>query len=307
MDADIEELLDQLKNVRVDTRGTVGTIKQTEDRRSCERCGSTLRSSNTTVVCTGCDAMLSHNLTYGDFNMGPMRHGPVASQLYTSSSLSWCTYNSMRTPLRTCTMSSRDRSLHSKVSELRSRVMNQVSPDVCRVCEHMYKIVTDSPHMAGTRRRGLLEGTLYIASSACHSPISPGEIALMFETELKVVESGIKRIQNVVQARHHESGSMEYVTRYLCNNGHADDKGLGRAYVQAIEMSDLLVSARPPVIAAVALALVYDHKGYDRGKQHARELSGVSDTTIRKNLKVLNPSISEIKGCVEKIVAGEHF
>ena len=318
---DLAALFDALECTDSPGNSTSSSANKQQTAAACTSCGSTkFRKQGNVVVCNVCDVVVGpavwtagacKNAAYGTGDKS-QRLGPVASSLFTSSTLGWCASSS-----HNLSMSARDRNLYKHTSAIREACQaHGVSSASLRVAEHMYKTVAEMPHMRGARREGLVEGAVYLASCKSGAARSPTEVAAMFGVPETIVTRGARRMTSALSHSSSESTTntrtprpSDFVERMTASAPGPPRPGgvtarLIAAYANEIERRGLFEDERPHVVAASCVLMAWEHLGRTGGEAASEQASGVPRGAVRRCVRSLGAHKHTIVASVAASVLG---
>lgn len=252
-------------------------------------CGGTFVESKCLLTCSACGAVNESCMYLG----GDMAERGVACKqdILTDSGSVTC----IGTKSRCLGMDSRDRALVSAMRRIQCAASaGNICSAVLKAAEHTYVKVTDAPMMRGTRRDGIAEGSLYVASKTCHAPRTVGEIAKLFGVADMDVTRGARRVSEVL-ATYRNKGTddnnttspQDYLPRFLASvpktEQSRDVAAASRTYLDMLQPT--LRDEAAAVVAALALVMAWDHLGLRGSITIVYDASGVPRGTLRRCLK----------------------
>lgn len=239
------------------------------------------------------------------------RCGPVASDLYTSSVLGWCINSSYGG------IDSRDRSLHRMATAMRARAHAAgLSEATISVAERMYKACSEMACSRGLSREVIMVGAVYAASRQCGAPRTLEEISKAFDADVPSVAKGATHVCGAldVQSRAVQAHPRNFVDRMLqrlpsaleCTQGGILHR-LVTAYAEETGNLAQLDDERPEAVAAMCVALAWNHMGRSGPVDTARLASGLSSSTIRKLMRDIDAQRGRLSANASKRVLDRRY
>ena len=244
----------------------------------------------------------------------PTRCGMPVNQLLPESSVG--SFISNRGP-RTFTMYKVRKYQQWGGMPYKERTLLKVFQDISRLCKAanipemiikeahvLYKIVSTTKITRGANRKGIIASCVYFACKINNVPRSTNEVADIFSITGTVMTKGCKKFQEIMQLnkvdinRIHNTNTItvdDFIDRF-CSKLHLSDEDTQNikhiSYLS--QVYNLVNDNTPPSMAAGCIYLYIKEVGYDIHKKTIADVCKISEVTINKCFKKLEPHITKL-------------
>jgi transcription initiation factor TFIIB len=285
---------------------------------ACKSCtGSKLYMDNSKgyFICEDCgvinDEILNDNPEFNNDINGKSRYGAPSNYFFPKSSLGTKIksrgYNRISALQRQGQMPYREKSLLGVLGRIQTKCKKSgITQNIIDSAKILYKKVTDCKHTKGKRqgkqmimrcinRRAMIAACVFFGAKIQGKTHSPKEIAEIFDLEIKHVNRGCRKFQDVIDIQTMQthvmcSQSADFIERY------SKKLNLDPKYIQIakditvnIYKLDLASTHEPPSVAAGSLLLITNLYRLPLTKKKISEEFGISDVTISKCFRKIFP------------------
>ena len=183
---------------------------------------------------------------------------------------------------------------------------NGISQLIIDTSKIFYKKISEATHVKGKRigkaiimrcvnRKSMIAACIFHACKVQKDPRSPKEIALMYDLNIKHVNRGCRKFCDIIDpyilfTQIKNSYSTDFIERYSRQLNILDD------YIEKIKQVsnniyklNMASTHEPPSIAAGCIMLIVQHYELKITKKKISEIFGISDVTICKTFRKINP------------------
>lgn len=288
------------------------------EEEKCKSCGSTklyLDEAKGYVVCQDCAVIhkeiLNDNPEFNNDMNGKSRYGAPSNYFYPKSALGTKiksrSFNRITALQRQGQMPYREKSLLCVLNNLQKKCKEHgITQSTIDNAKILYKKVTDCKHTKGSRkgksrimrcinRKAMIAACVFFGSQFQGDTRSPKEIAEIFSLDVKHVNRGCRKFQDLVDLQTMQfevmcSQSSDFIERY-CQKLKLNESyiKIAKDVAKNIYKLDLASTHEPPSVAAGSLLLVTTLYRLDLTKKKISEVFGISDVTISKCFRKIYP------------------
>ena len=181
-------------------------------------------------------------------------------------------------------MSYKERTLYNVFDTLTNTAVNNgINKSIIDDAKILYKKISEMKISRGENRNGLIASTIYMSCKRNKVPRSAKEIAAIFNLKLTTMTKGCKRFQELMRMNLEATGPADFISRF-CSKLDMDNQM--RDYCKSVIMKaeDLSVMHEntPPSIAAGAILLCSNVRGWGINKKMLSDVCEISQVTITK-------------------------
>jgi len=199
----------------------------------------------------------------------------------------------------------KERSLF-KVFEEISRICKKGELPVIIVNEanSLYKIVSTTKISRGSNRKGIIAACVYFSCKINNVPRSPNEIADIFNLQIPVMTKGCKKFQEIMQLnkvninRIHCTDTIsmdDFIDRFCTKlDLQSEDILIIKDISKMAQLYNLVNENTPPSMAAGCIYLYIKDNELDIHKKQIADICKISEVTINKCYKKLEPHQSKL-------------
>lgn len=322
IDYEIEEKYYNLTDEQIDNLLYGVELKQQEVSQvnnKCISCKSEKLIINNTkgyLVCNDCGVInkefLDKNQEFNNDittnNNTSSRYGCPSNYFFPKSSLgtkiSGRGYNRAALLQRQGQMPYREKSLLEVLEKIQEKCKKyNITQPIIDTAKILYKKVSDCKHTKGKRigkniimrcvnRRSMIAACLFHACKLQNEPLTPKEIADIYDLNMKCVSQGYKKFSEYIDipSLTNEdikcSKPVDFIDRF------AKKLNIEKKYIDIIkevannlDKLDMATTHEPPSVAAGCILLVANMFQIDINKQHISNIFGISDVTISKTYR----------------------
>ena len=290
------------------------TLSCEDDNREKECVHENIILDDGAYVCKDCNCMMYQQIDQGaewrfygnDDNKGsdPTRCGMPTNDLLPNSSLGSVigfankeTYDMklMRKYHMWNSMSYKERSLYNIFEGLSLTAINGGIPkSIVDEAKMLYKGISETRISRGDNRCALIASSIYISCKKNGVPRSTKEIAKIFNINLSAMTKGCKKFQEMMKLNMDSTQASDFINRFCSKLGLDNDKKtICRNVVQIAEDLSIVSENTPPSIAAGAIFLCSTHFKWGLNKKDISEACDISQVTISKCFKKMEPHRSK--------------
>lgn len=201
----------------------------------------------------------------------------------------------------------KEKSLMEVLERIQSRCKKyNITQSIIDSAKILYKMVSDSVHSKGKRkgksiimrcinRRSMIAACLFYACKLQKEPRSPKEVADIYDLEIKHVNRGCRKFNDIIDfnslfSQVKSSQSSDFIERF------SKKLNIDKEYIQKakdvsnnIHKLNIASNHEPPSVAAGCILLVSSAYNLDLNKKQISDIFGISDVTISKTYRKINP------------------
>jgi transcription initiation factor TFIIB len=274
-------------------------------------------SDNGIIVCSKCGNTISNIMDGPEWRFygvsdskrtNPTRCGMPVNVLLPESSIGTCvSYRGgdknmykVRQYQKWSGMPYKERSLLKVFEEItRLSKKGNIPNSIITEAHMLYKITSSTKISRGSNRKGIIAACLYFACKINKVPRSTSEIAEIFDINTKIMSKGCKKFQEIMQLnkvdiyRINDVDSInlyDFIDRF-CSNldlSEQDITNIKTIAEKSVEIN-LVYENTPPSMAAGCIFLYVKHKQLSILKKDISDVCKISEVTINKCFKKLEP------------------
>jgi len=199
----------------------------------------------------------------------------------------------------------------------RERSLLKVFEEIARLCKEgdipgiiiheansLYKIISSTKISRGSNRSGIIAACVYFSCKINGVPRSPNEIADIFNLTIPVMTRGCKKFQEIMQMnkvdinRIHSTDTInmdDFIDRFCSKLPlRADDIIQIKDISKMAQIYNLVNENTPPSMAAGCIYLYIKQEDIDIHKKDISSICKISEVTINKCFKKLEPHVSKL-------------
>lgn len=282
---------------------------------SCKSDNLIIDNTKGYLVCQNCavinEEFLDKNIEFKSEQTNSSRYGCPSNVFFPKSALgtkiSSKGYNRVAILQRQGQMPYKEKSLLEVLERIQAKCKKyNITQTIIDSAKILYKKVSDCKHNKGKRkgknmimrcinRRSTIAACVFYACKLQKEPRSPKEIADIYDLEIKHVNRGCRKFNDYVDLStiFHEiksSQSSDFIERF------AKKLNIDKQYISIakdvslnIHKLGLATTHEPPSVAAGCILLVANAYNIDINKKQISEIFGISDVTISKTYRKINP------------------
>jgi len=278
--------------------------------------------SNETIICNTCCNTISNIIGgpewrfYGindSKSSDPTRCGMPINQLLPESSVGTsisygrgnvCMYR-MRKYQQWNGMPYRERSLLKVFDEISSVCkLNNLPNRIISEANSLYKIISTTKISRGANRKGIIAACVYFSCKINDVARSTSEIADIFSLKITVMSKGCKKFQEIMQMnkldinRINKTNTIsidDFIDRFCSKLNLSSEDILNIKSISTLAQLHKLVNENtPPSMAGGCIYLYIKLADIDIHKKHISDVCKISEVTINKCYKKLEPHIDKL-------------
>ena len=181
---------------------------------------------------------------------------------------------------------------------------NNVPGIIISEANSLYKIISSTKISRGANRKGIIAACVYFSCKINNVPRSTSEIADMFSINVTVMSKGCKKFQEIMQMnkldinRINKTNTIsidDFIDRFCTKlNLSSEDISNIKSISSLAQLHKLVNENTPPSMAGGCIYLYIKLSGLDIHKKQISEICKISEVTINKCYKKLEPHIDKL-------------
>lgn len=294
-------------------------IKPKEEEKNkkdiCNNCESTnLHNDNNKLLCNDCGNIIREYLNSNaqfETEHGSSSYGCPNSYFYPNAALG-CKikskrYSKIANLQKQGQMPYKEKSLMDVINDIQTRCNKyKITQKIIDTANVLYKKISDCKHTKGERkgksiimrcinRRSLIAACVFYACKLENLPRNPQEIGEIFDLEVKHVNKGCRKFLDYVNITDYYNKikscqASNFISRYSQElNLSQEILEMAQQISENIHKLDIASNHEPPSIAAGSVLLICNHLKKDISKNKISEIFRISDVTISKTYRKIQP------------------
>ena len=282
----------------------------------CKSCNSdklVIDNTKGYTVCEDCGVIhkeiLDENPEFSEDNGGSSRYGCPTNFYFPKSSLGSSIktkgFSHISNLQKQGQMPYKEKSLMGVLSKIQTKCKKyNITVPVIDNAKNLYKKINDCKHTKGQRkgknrimrcinRRSMIAACVFYACKLQGEPRSPKEIADIYDLEIKHVNRGCRKFLDYIDIEHckfKSSKSSDFIERFAGKlNIDENYIKIAKDVSENINKLDLASTHEPPSVAAGCILLVANIYHLDLSKKQISDVFKISDVTISKTYRRINP------------------
>lgn len=199
----------------------------------------------------------------------------------------------------------KERSLLKVFDEIsRTCKINDIPSIIISEANSLYKIVSSTKISRGANRKGIIAACVYFSCKINNVPRSTNEIADIFNLKITTMSKGCKKFQEIMQMNKLDINRINRTSTITINDFidrfcskldlSSEDISNIKSISSLAQLHKLVNENTPPSMAGGCIYLYIKLSGLDIHKKQISEICKISEVTINKCYKKLEPHIDKL-------------